>query len=362
MGAIGFISILAIGHVHVAGYVPSPGTSYVHADHRGDVVAASDGGGHLVHRHEHRPWGGQGARTRGAPAVRRAFDHWEHDRAAGLMYARARHYDRGLARFVSIDPAGQAGYAALAAAPLGHTDPGGRKWYRILAADGSPAFRLNQAKGIYEQIVPDAKLVSSRGRAKGGKYLRLRADDVWIPHWQDRPAGTSLFRGWRRSWLEERRNFALEIIADSGLSTENRHKLMKWRCTTVRNWRSAARRNSARRPASRANRVGSPPGLPNNGAHTATTTANRSPREPGVPPAGQPSTTTSTVPVLPAIVLRSRHSPRVHDVRRQRAPGPAYRPVVVRHVASPGRPRTPPPAVSRGMGGLEDVYAPWFPR
>lgn len=137
--------------------LPPTGTRYFHADHRGDIVLSSDEARAAVARTVHRPWGGRGARTLGPRPATRTFDGWEQDYGTGLLYAGARYYDHALGRFLSVDPARQGIYAALAGAPLANVDPDGRVWYRFFTARGIPAFRLG-ANMRYERVVEQWEL------------------------------------------------------------------------------------------------------------------------------------------------------------------------------------------------------------
>lgn len=193
------LALMSAAIACIASASPSGGTTYLHRDHRGDVVMASEGEARIVSRNVLRPWGGTGARTRGPGVVSRPFDRWERDTSTGLLYAGARYYDARSGRFLGVDPAGQSVYTALAAAPLEFVDGDGRIWYRMLLADGRAAFRLNVERRVYEPVHGTTPRPAGFGAAL--------PDDVFLVEFElhGYPLGwdQSIFNGWTREHLTD---------------------------------------------------------------------------------------------------------------------------------------------------------------
>jgi RHS repeat-associated protein len=101
-------------------------TTYNLADHLGSVVRTTDSLGGPTLTRQYDPWGNllQGSTTSGY-----AFTGREWDAEAGIYYYRARYYDAKIGRFISEDPARQAGglnfYAYVSNAPAQFADPTG---------------------------------------------------------------------------------------------------------------------------------------------------------------------------------------------------------------------------------------------
>jgi RHS repeat-associated protein len=78
-------------------------TTYLHTDHLGSVVAASDADGDVLWRRQYTPYGMPLGHEPG-DGERKGYTGHPHDRELGLIYMRARYYDPMLGRFLSPDP------------------------------------------------------------------------------------------------------------------------------------------------------------------------------------------------------------------------------------------------------------------
>src|SRR3989344_5556347 len=100
IGVIAGLSAIAVlpASVHAADKV-----FYYHNDALGSPVAMTDSSGTVVWQADYQPFGDLAGLTENAPNSHQ-FTGKEVDPETGLQYFGARFYDRGLGRFVSVDP------------------------------------------------------------------------------------------------------------------------------------------------------------------------------------------------------------------------------------------------------------------
>jgi RHS repeat-associated protein len=79
-------------------------TTFLHLDHLGSVIAASDQAGRLVDSLRYDPFGRLIERTGSVPVQPLGFTGGEYDAASGLLYLQARYYHPALGIFISVDP------------------------------------------------------------------------------------------------------------------------------------------------------------------------------------------------------------------------------------------------------------------
>ena len=98
--------------------------NYLHTDHLGSVIAATDEAGSTVWRNDYTPFGEQAEKDESKYSL---FTGKQYDSDIGLTYFNARWYDPNLGRFISEDPirSGQNWYVYCKNNPLMYTDPTG---------------------------------------------------------------------------------------------------------------------------------------------------------------------------------------------------------------------------------------------
>lgn len=103
----------------------STGNLYFLQDHLGSTNALTSAGGGVVERQSYEAFGA----SNGSSLTRYGYTGRERDEVTGLMYYRARWYDRVQGRFATEDPAGLEAspnrYAYVGSNPLNSTDPSG---------------------------------------------------------------------------------------------------------------------------------------------------------------------------------------------------------------------------------------------
>ncbi|MAM87013.1 MAG: hypothetical protein CME36_06870 [unclassified Hahellaceae] len=81
-------------------------TVYLHTDHLGSPIAATDEGGGLLWREDYSSFGGKIVDSQAAKSNSVGYTGHTFDEGTGLVYAGARHYDPLIGRFMGVDPVG----------------------------------------------------------------------------------------------------------------------------------------------------------------------------------------------------------------------------------------------------------------
>ncbi|MCK4543624.1 MAG: hypothetical protein KAU17_15440, partial [Spirochaetales bacterium] len=152
--------------------------SYLHTDHLGSVVAATNIDGDIVWANDYTPFG----ETTGASELNDEFAKFtgkEMDPDTGLYYSNARWYDPELGRFITSDPirSGLNWYAYCSSNPLKYVDPTGLR--AVVAEDNqgncffSTEDYLESLQKEIESYNPKIENASSIGEAQEMEQKQL---------------------------------------------------------------------------------------------------------------------------------------------------------------------------------------------
>ena len=161
---------------------PGSNYSYLHPDHLGSAVAATDPNGALLWR-EHYTAYGEKMLNPAANDNHDGFTGHVSDEASGLTYMQARYYDPVIARFLSADPVGfvESGfnpqyfnrYSYALNDPVNNIDPDGRACVPCIT--GAIGGAIGGGVEIYKIKSGGGKILSRNGLSQIGKGIGIGA-------------------------------------------------------------------------------------------------------------------------------------------------------------------------------------------
>ncbi len=136
------------GTLDATGQPTATGRTYLHTDHLGSVIAATDTAGVTVWTNEYTPFGNSAEEAKRKDKYAR-FTGKQYDEEAGLYYFNMRWYDSETGRFTSEDPVkdGKAWYAYAANNPMKYVDDWGLEYESAEASIGGNDDSLGGGNG-----------------------------------------------------------------------------------------------------------------------------------------------------------------------------------------------------------------------
>jgi RHS repeat-associated protein len=168
--------------IHLNGYSEKETITFIHTDHLGSPVMATNEDGSVKWRKEYQPFGKQLTKEDTTNTI--GFTGHKEDKSLGLTYMQARWYNSELGRFMSLDPLRYRDvhsfnrYIYANNNPYNFIDPDGRDNYAINAAKsrstGQSIIKLDKCNGCAlagELLLPGAGAPSVYQDIKNGSYV-----------------------------------------------------------------------------------------------------------------------------------------------------------------------------------------------